>query len=53
MKDILDAITDEMTEVLADFDARINPDTHPEAYDCMHNRAIKIQLALLELMNNS
>ena len=46
---VIDDATDELSEVLADFDAYISPDDK-EAYECMRKRVEIAQIMLLELL---
>ena len=43
----LNKATDELSEVIADLNANINPDTQPEAYNAMLLRVDKVQKILL------
>lgn len=48
---VIDSATDDLTEALADLDAKISFD-EPEAYACMHGHVIRAQTKLLTLMKN-
>ena len=41
-------VTDELTEILADLDAKISPEENLEAYETMHNRVLEVQKTLLK-----
>lgn len=51
LTNILDAITDELAEVLADMDAGISFD-QKDAYDVMYNRVVFVQEELLEVLHD-
>jgi hypothetical protein len=46
-KQEIDNATDELTEILADMDAKISPENDSEAYKEMHERTIRVQKILL------
>jgi hypothetical protein len=46
-KQEIDDATDELTEILADMDAKISPEDDSEAYEKMHERTIRVQKILL------